>query len=98
MTYFGFKYFVLFRCQDGVKGKAKKAVFRRQYEKARTASFSRRRWVQLSLRKAAEQNHVSFQTLQRYVKKKKSKAHPHDQVSMKSNYKHRLVFSENKEN
>jgi hypothetical protein len=54
--------------------------------------------VQLSLRKATKQNVVSFQTLQRYVKKKKSKAHPNDQVSMNSNYKRRLVFSENEEN
>jgi hypothetical protein len=54
--------------------------------------------VQLSLRKATKQNDVSFQTLQRYVKKKKSKAHPNDQVSMNSNYKRRLVFSENEEN
>jgi plasmid maintenance system killer protein len=54
--------------------------------------------AKLSLRKAEKQNDVSFQTLQRYVKKEKNKANPSEQISMKSNYKHRLIFTENEEN
>jgi hypothetical protein len=86
------------KCPESVKRKAKKALFRSQYEKVRTASFSRQRRSAIVTSKATEQNDVSSQTLQRYVKKKRSKAHPNDQVSMNSNYKHRLVFSENEEN
>lgn len=54
--------------------------------------------VKLSLRKAAQENGVSFQTLQRYVKKTRCNIDAIGESSMKSNYKHRLVFNENQEN
>lgn len=53
--------------------------------------------VKLSLRKAAEENGLSFQTLQRYVKKEREKTDPNMQISMKSQYKHRLIFTDNEE-
>lgn len=53
--------------------------------------------IKLSLRKAAAQNRVSFQTLQRYVKKEQNKTNSDVQLPMKSNYKHRLVFSDEEE-
>ncbi|KAG5874485.1 hypothetical protein JTB14_003384 [Gonioctena quinquepunctata] len=49
--------------------------------------------LKLSLRKAATYNGISFQTLQRYVKKEREKANP----NMKSNYKQRLIFNEDEE-
>lgn len=50
--------------------------------------------TKFSLRKAALENGLSFQTLQRYVKKELNKGNPDMQISMKSNYKHRLIFNE----
>ncbi|KAK9722958.1 CENP-B N-terminal DNA-binding domain [Popillia japonica] len=41
--------------------------------------------VKLSLRKAATENGLSFQTLQRYVKKEVNKTDANEQISMKSN-------------
>lgn len=55
------------------------------------------RGVKLSLRKAAAKNGVSFQTLQRYFKKEQQKAIPDIHIAMKSNYKHRLIFTEEEE-
>ncbi|KAG5861868.1 hypothetical protein JTB14_002082 [Gonioctena quinquepunctata] len=48
--------------------------------------------VKLSLRKAATDNGISFQTLRRYVEKEK--ANPNIEISMKSNYKHRDISSD----
>ncbi|KAG5877349.1 hypothetical protein JTB14_005149 [Gonioctena quinquepunctata] len=50
--------------------------------------------VKLSLHKAATDNGISFQTLQRYVKKEREKANPNIEIPMKSNHKHRLIFNE----